>query len=192
MNNEGLHPDFDPERWVIAAGYEGRLYLGYNPHTFVGRIGAWAPSLGHGTRISADDIVDASSTARAWLDGYLAGSEPGAEFMFGAEIHDLPDDHPRWQRWRDAVGRYRATGNWSGGFWTDLTPILGDVLLPAWTRRGDEIWAWDGQEWVASEPGEGDPGRVCAERNAHSMAVIDERHLQCEDCGLTDEALPDT
>lgn len=196
MTSEGLHLDFDPERWVTAAGYEGRLYLGYNPHTHAGRIGAWVPSLGHATRISTDDIVEASSTAQAWLDGYLAGSEPSAGFMFGSEIYDLPDDHPRWQRWRIAVASYRSTGNWTGGHWTELTPIVGDVLLPAWTRRGDEIWTWDGQKWEAPKRGDGeidgDPGHVCEKLNAHSMAVIDERHLQCEECGLTDEVLPDT
>ena len=181
---------------MTAAGYEGRLYLGYNPHTHAGRIGAWVPSLGHATRISTDDIVEASSTAQAWLDGYLAGSEPSAGFMFGSEIYDLPDDHPRWQRWRIAVASYRSTGNWTGGHWTELTPIVGDVLLPAWTRRGDEIWTWDGQKWEAPKRGDGeidgDPGHVCEKLNAHSMAVIDERHLQCEECGLTDEVLPDT
>jgi hypothetical protein len=63
---------FDDARWVTAFGYEGRLFLGVNPHVHVGRIAVWSDALGLATRISFGDVIEASVEARAWLDGYLA------------------------------------------------------------------------------------------------------------------------
>ena len=185
-----LHPDFDPERWVTAAGYEDRLLLGYNPHVHRGRIGVWSVALGTGTRISASDVIDASPTAAAWIDGFLAGNEPGPHVMFGEQAHDLADDDPKMVRWRAAVGRFRATGRWDGGYWVDLVPVVPTEPLvePVWVRQGDEIWLWDGDRWSEAVPqpewsSTGPPNTPCEARGAHSPAVVSERHLQCEDCG---------
>jgi hypothetical protein len=185
-----LHPDFDPERWVTAAGYDDRLLLGFNPHVHAGRIGVWAAELGTGTRISASDVMDASPIARAWIDGFLAGNEPAPGEMFGEQVYDLPDDHPKWIRWRAAVTRFRATGRWDGGHWYELDPIdpSAQLVEPAWARRGDEIWLWDGNAWNEADPqpewsSTGPPDTRCEVRQAHNIGVVSARHLQCEDCG---------
>jgi hypothetical protein len=189
---------FDDARWVTAFGYEGRLFLGVNPHVHVGRIAVWSDALGLATRISFGDVIEASVEARAWLDGYLAGSEPSPAFMFGREIHSAPDDDPRWVRWQAAVAEYRRTGTWLGGSWEDVTPIEAGAQLPvpASTRRGDEVWEWDGEPWqrAALQPpwaGTLPDASSCQSRQHHSMAMIDPRHLQCEDCGYTHEIEPD-
>lgn len=197
LGDGGLHPDFSVERWVRVDGFDGRLLLGYNPHTHTGRIGVWSTALGHGVFISAAEVSDASPEAQAWIDGYLAGGEPGPAGMFGREIYKLPDSDPKWDRWRDAVKRFRASGYWTGGSWMDLSPIepSANLVQPAWTRRGDELWEWDGSRWSPAEPqppweGRERPGSLC-ESDGHSLAVLDARHLQCENCGLTDEVESD-
>jgi hypothetical protein len=196
-----LHPDFDEDRWVTTKGSDERLFLGYNPYTHIGRIGVWVPSLGHGTRISLSDVTDASPLARAWLDGFLAGSGPDPEVMFGDGIYDLPDDHPPWKRWREALHEFRHTGDWEAGRWVEVTAIEGDVDLvqPAWVRRGPEIWVWTGTAWAEAEP---QPawswafltGSICEIRQTHSEdeVGIDDRHTQCGDCGRIFEREPPT
>jgi hypothetical protein len=197
MGGEELHPDFDPERWVVVENIPDRLYLGYNPHISAPyRIGVWSPAWGASTRISASEVIDASPSARAWLDGYLTGSEPDLADMFGPDSYDFAKSNPRFERWRTALRRYRETGRWTGGYWVELTPITGELLAPAWTEVADEVWTWDGTEWsmagLAPEATITPTGDTrCDERSAHSMAVIDERHLQCEDCGNITETEPD-
>ncbi len=141
--------EFDESLWVTASGYDGRLLLGFNPHVHVGRIGVWSDALKMGTRISAGDVTYGSPGARAWIDGFLAGNEPGPSHMFGPLVHDLPDDHPKWERWRAAVASFRATGSVDRGELGDLSPIDPEATLPhaAWNRRGDEQWNWTRGEW---------------------------------------------
>lgn len=56
---------------------------------------------GFGVNVSLSEIVDPSDFVRAWVDGFLAGSEP-----------DPPDDESpeSLSRWRVEVQRYRRTG----------------------------------------------------------------------------------
>jgi hypothetical protein len=191
-----LPDDVDERLWVKLEGREGRLFLGYNPHTFRGRMGAWSEQHGYYVSISKYEITDASEMARAWIAGFLWGNEPEPEEMFGDRIYLLDDDHdPKWQRWREAVADFRETGLWIWGRWTRLTPFPEGTSLPefVWTRRGGDVWTWAGTRWVEADPppelvdAEFLAGSVCAERGAHNDPMTDPHHNVCMDCGRSHE-----
>jgi hypothetical protein len=163
--------------WVRLADREPVWLIDGNPHTHQGRMRAVDPDSG---------------------DGFLAGSEPAADAMFGVRIFDAEDDDPRWDRWRSALADYRRTGDWPHAPWEYLLPIPRGADIPShvWTVRGDEVWQWKGDSWVVEKP---QPSRLfrvlegttCHERNVHSMVVMSTAHLVCEECGLVSQVLPD-
>ena len=175
----------DERLWVTIEGCDERHVLVGNPHTHQGRMAVRCPRHG-GFNISRSDVVDASDLARVWIDGFLNGSEPRPEDMFGDGIHLLDDDHdPRWLRWRAAVGEYRRTGDWPYDPWRRLVPAP-DLPDGAWTLRGDEVWRWDGARWGLAEP---QPalhwkmlaGSLCDERG-HCDLEDRSRHSVCVGC----------
>ena len=92
-------------------------------------------------------MVDASPTARAWIDGFLNGSEPTAVDMYGPGVLDDEDDS-RWDRWRAAIAAYRRTGKLPHQAWRPLLPFSAGVTLPlsVWALVGDEVWTWDARQ----------------------------------------------
>lgn len=184
--------------WVRLGARESVWLIDGNPHTHQGRMRAVDPNSGDSIYFSSSEVTDASDSARAWIAGFLAGSEPTAAEMFGVGTFDADDDDPRWDRWRSAVDNYRRTGDWPHAPWGHLLPIPQGADIPSfvWTVRGDEVWQWDDHSWVLADP---QPARVfrvlegttCFERNAHSMVVISTAHLVCEECGLVSQILPD-
>lgn len=183
---------------IRLAGSESVWLIDGNAHTHQGRMRAVDRETGDAIFFSLSQVTEATDSAKAWMAGFLAGSEPTAVDMFGVGILDAEDDDPRWDRWRSALADYRRTGDWPHEPWDHLLPIPDDVNLPAyvWTVRGDEVWQWDGGSWVLADP---QPLRtfrllevtICIERGAHSMVVASTDHLICEDCGHVTHILPD-
>ena len=184
--------------WIRLADRESVWLIDGNPHTHQGRMRAVEPDSGGAIYFSSSEVTDASDAASAWIAGFLAGSEPAADAMFGVGIFDAEDDDPRWDRWRSALADYRRTGDWPYAPWEHLLPIPDGADIPShvWTVRGDEVWQWDGDSCVLADQ---EPlrtfrvleGTICDERNAHSMVVISTAHVVCEECGFASHILPD-
>lgn len=187
--------------WVRLAGSDSLWLLDGNPHTFQGRMRAADPDDPTGRRsirFSLSEVTDASVLARAWIAGFLAGSEPEPNDMFGPGMVDAADDDPRWNRWRSAIAEYRRTGSWPHAPWTYLLPIPAGADVPdyVWTVRGAEVWRWDGADWVLADP---QPvrnfrvlvGTVCGDRGTHSTDDLSTAHMLCPDCGYVIHTLPD-
>ena len=107
-------PDYDPKLWFTMAPHcEGKHYLLYTPHTFVGRIGAWCPTKGEVFNVSKAEMDSSSEEAKIWLKGYLAGCEPEApRTELGTP---LECEAPRHQFWLKSVELFAATGSWYSG-----------------------------------------------------------------------------
>jgi hypothetical protein len=84
-DDQGLPFDIDPELWIEANGYDGRLYLIGNAHTHPGRMLAWSEIGGDATNVSKHDITDASDAARRWIDEFLSGNEPRPAAYLGID-----------------------------------------------------------------------------------------------------------
>jgi hypothetical protein len=202
-----LPDEVDPRLWVTLSGAKGtafpgrggqRAYLTYNPHTFLGLIGAWFPGLRMFLRVAKRDIAELSPEAEVWMAGFLAGNEPEPQEMFGPGITEAADDDPRVQRWRQALAEFRRTGWWPHASWVDVVPFPPGTHLPqfVWVRRGDEIWAWDGTCWAKANP---QPaltsgrlsGSVCSQRGRCDVSQVTTVHLVCTDCGETMLVIPE-
>ena len=188
----------DERLWIFRAnGCGERDFLVGNSHTFRGRMGAYCPTQDVGYSISLSEIDEMSPESARWVAGFLSGNEPEAEEMFGPGIHDANDSDSRWQRWRDALAEFRATGVWSHAGWGHLIPFPPGTVLPAfvWTLRGDEVWAWTGEAWARADP---QPprthgllqGTLCFERGHCNMAAVTTAHVVCDDCGDTAHTVP--
>lgn len=194
--DDGLPAGLDQNLWVTAKGYEGRLYLGWNPHlnNGPGRIGAWSSEHQSGTRISKSDILLSSPESVFWIDAFLIGSEPSLEYMFGTEIREDPSFDAKSDRWQQACEEYRTSGKWSGGRWFTPQPIEDEAQLPPYVylRRGDEIWTWKDGNWTfeyvhTSNSGDLIVGSFCFERGSHDFLVSGGNFQICSDCGYAME-----
>lgn len=194
-------PRFDPELWVTAEGYDGRLFLLGNPHTHLGRMYAWSEALRVGTNISKYDITDASAAARRWIEGFLSGSEPGPAEYLGIDPlaeAELSDDDPGYGRWQAALVDYHESGTLPHLARVPTVPFSADASFShvPWVFAGGQVWAWRGVAWVVADPqpaldGGLLAGSLCATRGYHDMegGDDDERHYWCIDCGVTEEAV---
>jgi hypothetical protein len=135
-----LPEGFHEELWVMAKGYNERIYLGWKPDiTSFGRIGAWSPEHNSGTRISKGDVWDASDQSEVWIDAYLIGSQPSFEHMFGVDARNAPDFSSKFERWEKQCKEYRCTGIWRGGEWFIPRPLEIDALLRITCTCGEEM-----------------------------------------------------
>jgi hypothetical protein len=189
--------DVTTSLWIRLAGRDAVWLIDGNPHTHQGRMRAVDPETGDTIFFSLSEVIDASDVARAWIDGFLAGSEPSATSMFGVGILD-DDEGPRWGRWRAAIADYRRTGEWPHEPWAHLLPLPDGADVPphVWTVRGDEVWRWIDGEWTLADPQPARSstplaGTLCQDRAAHSMVVASTAHLVCEDCGRVMQFLPE-
>ncbi len=192
-------PNVDPELWVTAEGYQGRLFLVGNAHTHLGRMYAWSDELQDGTSISKYEITDASPAARRWIEGFLSGSEPGPAEYLGIDPlaeADLSDDDPAYGRWQAALADYHERGTLPPLTRVPTVPFSADVSLPhvPWVYAGGQVWTWRDGAWGVADPqpaleGPHLVGSQCATRGYHDMEGGDERHYSCIDCGLTEEAV---
>ncbi len=186
------------EHWVETDGF-GRCRLDGNAHTFPGRIDAWSDSLDCSVTISRSDVREASPSTWAWIDGFLAGSEPEFYEFLGIERHEadrLDDDDHAYDRYRRAMADFRTSGSMPTELRArpTLAPPPGLPVEP-WSVAGGQVFGWDGSAWVALGP---QPdfnsgviaGTACAERGYHDLEGAGESHLYCTDCGELIEKEP--
>ncbi|OGO51758.1 MAG: hypothetical protein A2Z32_10230 [Chloroflexi bacterium RBG_16_69_14] len=190
-------PDFDPELWITADGYDGRLYLLGNAHTHLGRIVVWSEAIKAATNVSKYEVTDASAASRRWIEGFLRGNEPGpAEYLGIDELAeaDLDSDDPAYARWRAGLAEYYRTGTTPPLAPVPTVPFSEDATFShvPWIWAGGQVWIWKDCAWVVADPqpaldGGLLAGTVCATRGYHEMDGSDERHEWCVECGETAE-----
>jgi hypothetical protein len=200
MTSEYQPPDFDPDLWVVANGYNGRLFLLGNAHTHRGRMYAWSEALKMGTDVSKYDVTDASDAAHRWIEGFLSGNEPSPAEYLGIDelaVAQLNDDDPRWARWQAALADFRETGTMPTLSRVPTIPFADDAAFDhaPWTWAGGQVWIWRDKAWGLADPqpqldGEDLAGSPCAIRGYHDMDGADEHHAWCIDCGQTTEVFP--
>jgi hypothetical protein len=200
MTDSPQPPDLDPDLWVLADGYEGRLFLVGNPHTHRGRISAWSEALNGPTNVSKYEITDASDAARRWIEGYLSGNEPSAGDFLGIDelaAGELADDDPGLARWRAALKDFRDTGMMPALSRVPTIPFSDAATFDhvPWTWAGGQIWIWTDKAWSVADPqpkldGALLAGSPCAVRGYHDLIGADGHHAWCVDCGGTTEVFP--
>ena len=103
-------PELDPDLWFTMPGHcEGRHYVLGNAHTFPGRALGWCASRERSFFFNAAQVDEASPAARAWLDGFLWGSQPPPPR--GAD-GDVDFGSPAYTRWEEQTREFRRTGIW--------------------------------------------------------------------------------
>ena len=103
--------DIDENLWVILSTCcGGKHYLGYNPHTFIGRISVWCPRIGNWTRISKIEISEMSELSKYWMIGYLNGCEPDAPRDIIGDYFN--EDSLEMELWRRSIKLFSHTGYW--------------------------------------------------------------------------------
>jgi hypothetical protein len=118
--------------------------------------------------------------------------------MYGPEIDDRPDDHPKWMQWREAVKAYRETGSWPHGYWMSyMAPFPEGCELPTfvWALRGAEVWVWQHGRWSVADPqperqGGLLVGTLCFNRKHCALEMATDVHIVCADCGETHFSVP--
>ena len=188
----------DERLWIRTSNCDDRDYLVGNSHTFPGRMYGYCPTQDIGFSVSLSEIDEMSSASASWVAGFLAGNEPRPEDMFGPGVHDAYDSEPRLERWRRALDEFRASGEWPHARWEHLVPFPPGTKLPpfVWTLRGDEVWTWNGDDWVKADP---QPrrqfrlleGTVCFRRGHCDATGVTTVHVVCDDCGDTTQCIPD-
>lgn len=193
-----MSADWKPEDlWVEVKGLEGRCLLIGNSHTFPGGIAAFSVHLDRGLTIYKNQVVNASASARCWIEGFLAGNEPTfAEYLGVAPWSEPEIDDPSYARWNAFLSDFHVTGT---SPFLNPRPTLavppGVAAEPVpWVHAGGEVWVWDGSGWAVPsvQPklhGEFLVGSLCLSRGYHSD---DETRAApnldiCSDCGNTTE-----
>ena len=190
--------DLDERLWVKVSECDCIQYLTDKGLTFPGRMGVWCDLNQKATLISKRDIVEQSSEAAIWIDGFLAGGTPSPADMFGPTMRDAESDDSRWERWRRAAAHFRREGWWQPKPWVELTPYppAHSSSVHIWTCRAGEIWVWKGSGWTLADP---QPALTngfltdspCATRRCHVEERVGSTHLLCVDCGESTEVEPD-
>ena len=99
-SNMELPDDIDPRlRVVLKKG--GVVYLTGNSHTRRGRMSAFDEAIGRDISVTKEEIAEATDLAWAWVDGFLAGSEPPV----GDTLTEAEE-----ARWYAAREYYRQSG----------------------------------------------------------------------------------
>ncbi len=207
----GVVPEgFDPDRWVVLSrtmNIPGRCFLGGNMHTHYGHFHAWSEDLGDLVTVAKHDVVDASPLARAWIDGFLVGSEPRLHEYLGIsadEAGNIDRDQAAFVRWRADMAVARDRG------WMPMLRLRPSSPVPAdaehlepWCWVGGEFWAWRNGTWGVVDPAP--PMRdgylassICESRKHCDLAMFG-AYAICMDCGdateieldETDESLND-
>ena len=103
---DGELPDYvDPNLSFEMHGHPGRNFLIGNPHTFPGRMEAYSVAERRSFAVSLDEMTNLSPAARAWISGFLSGSEPGPPEFAGDEHAEAVED-----AWRAAVLLFERSG----------------------------------------------------------------------------------
>ena len=91
-------PDcIDVRLWIEIGGIDGRCYLFGNCGTSLGRMYAFSETLDTSLCVSKHEIVSQSDESAYWIDGFLHGTAPFGDAMFGPRYDEELDDlEPRW------------------------------------------------------------------------------------------------
>jgi hypothetical protein len=187
-------PDgFDPERWIVVSHPQawGRCFLGGNAHTHYGHIHAWSEALSGLVTIRKDDVVDASPVARAWIDGFLVGSEPNLHEYLGISYDEadyIDRDHPTFARWRADMAVAREQGWMRSLRPRPSSPVPADAEhLEPWCWVGGEFWAWRNGTWGVVDPAppmrDGFLASSICESRGHCDEAMFGAYAICMDCG---------
>jgi hypothetical protein len=114
----------DPLLW-FEAPCGGRDLLTGAGGTYPGRLAAWCPAKNVDYNVSLAEMGQMSQQARYYVEGFLAGNQPGPPPPPDADADIEPGDLDAWQA---ATGRFRRTGRWLGRWRT--CQACGRVLLP--------------------------------------------------------------
>jgi hypothetical protein len=184
-----LAPEVGPDpdlRWVIA-GASG---------THRGRFHLCSVTGDHHRSASLYEVVEASSDALWWLDGFLSGQQADLWEFLGAdsvlfEASDAADE----ERLREWNRRFQERGD--GPSDLDLLPArdrrLSDLAAPlAWCYVGSLYRLWRDVDWVVADPqppsdgfqGWCWPGSECETLGEHDLEAVDERPSICQRCHL--------
>lgn len=82
-------------------GDPSRCYFEGNSHTYPGRMSAYHEDTGRVFSVSKFEIERLSDGARAWMDGFLVGSEPAPP---------ISEDADEFDEWKMLVQSFRNTG----------------------------------------------------------------------------------
>jgi hypothetical protein len=116
--NEDELPDYvDPTLSFEMDGYPGRNFLIGNPHTFPGRMEAYSEAERRAFAVSLNEMTNVSPAARAWISGFLSGSEPAPPYFAGDERAKAVEDD-----WRAAALQFGTNGQ---------LPTIGDERVVA-------------------------------------------------------------
>jgi hypothetical protein len=85
-----------------------RCFFEGNSHTYPGRMSAYHEVTGRVFSVSKLEIERPSEEARAWMDGFLVGSEPAPPST---------DDPSDFDEWKLLVQSFRETGWLPKGSW---------------------------------------------------------------------------
>ena len=93
--------DQDLVFWID--GFPGRNFLLGHSHTFPGRMAAYSEVEGRGFSVSKYEITSMSESARSWVEGFLAGTEPSPpEYLGTGDIRGI--------QWETAMVEFRTSG----------------------------------------------------------------------------------
>ena len=102
-------PQFDKYLWfTVGESCEGRHYVLGNPHTFPGRMLGWCPNKQTSFCFSKSEVDDAAPETRAWIEGFLAGSETEPPFNTDG---DVDFDSPKYKKWLEDMRDFRLSGD---------------------------------------------------------------------------------
>jgi hypothetical protein len=182
---------FDKKLWVEVDGLEGKLFLGFNPYTFPGRIAAWSETLQSEFYLSKSEIIAAADASWTWIAGYLKGCAPRPDDLYPSELYEM-DNGERWNRWTQAIELFVETGDWTAGLWFELSPLEPDVPEEPqpFAVRSNEVWRWNGADWEIATPQPSFQetmidGTVCWVRGHHDEKfALYPAHMICESCGF--------
>lgn len=103
--------EINTELWVELVDSDVRWYVCGNPHTFPGHFDVWSPDLDIALTVQKAEVTGSSESAKWWIEGFLHGSEPSInEYLGVSPEHDVAEDDPAWDDWREALDDYRRSG----------------------------------------------------------------------------------
>lgn len=105
--SEDEPPDYvDASVSFEMEGCPGRSFLIGNPHTHPRRMGAYSAVERRSFAVSLEEMTNVSPPARAWISGFLSGSEPGPPEFRGAEFAEAVEN-----AWRAAALQFALNGD---------------------------------------------------------------------------------
>jgi hypothetical protein len=164
-----LHRPLGNALWVTLSDAwsdeKRRWVIGGNSHTHPGRFTVYADVDGEelSLTVSIDAVVDASTEARIWLDGYMCGYEPDP-YEFAPNKPERSDEDDRlWLAYTEAFYR-----NGSDQMVIAPLPLVSPIALSfsdpaAWTFRYARWWVLQDGAWVVAEP---QPAHITADTAA--------------------------